>query len=110
MQFQSKARKSDQGAERRQWSFPYQVLHSFFAPDKSEVHTSMYATRSWFSSLAPFEQGDKGLPPTLLISIMEQPCSSINALVLTLSRLAESCLFKWLGYKPRHYQFYYCAK
>jgi len=29
---------------------------------------------------------------------MEQPFSSINALVQTLSRLAQSCIFKWLGY------------
>ncbi|WP_077287307.1 hypothetical protein [Cognaticolwellia aestuarii] len=29
---------------------------------------------------------------------MEQPFLSINALVLTLFRLAESCIFKWFGY------------
>ena len=54
--------------------------------------------------LAPFGQGDKGSSAALLISTMEQPLSSINALVLTLSRLAQSCTFKWLGYimtKPK---------
>jgi len=53
------------------------------------------------AGLAPFGQGDKGSSPALLISTMEQPFSSINALVLTLSRLAESCIFKWLGYMPK---------
>ncbi|MGB0947967.1 MAG: hypothetical protein ACPGUG_14195, partial [Pseudoalteromonas marina] len=42
--------------------------------------------------------GDKGSSPALLISTMEQPFPSINALVLTLFRLAESCIFKWFGY------------
>jgi len=50
------------------------------------IPLSSAATRSWFSSLAPFGQGDKGSSPALLISTMEQPFSSINALVLTLSR------------------------
>jgi len=59
----------------------------------------MYATRSWLSSLAPFGQGDKGSSPALLISTMEQPFPSINALALTLSRLAQSYIFKWPGYK-----------
>jgi len=59
------------------------------------------ATLNYFSSLTPFGQGDKESSPALLISTMEQPFSSINALVLTLSRLAESCTFKLLGYKEQ---------
>ncbi|WP_077286016.1 hypothetical protein [Cognaticolwellia aestuarii] len=58
----------------------------------------MYATLHWFSSLAPVGQVDKGSSPALLILTMEQPLLSINALVLTLFRLAESCIFKWFGY------------
>jgi len=58
----------------------------------------MYATLNFFSSLTPFGQCEKGSSPALLISTMEQPFSSSNALVLTLSRLAESCIFKLLGY------------
>ncbi len=58
----------------------------------------MYATLHWFSSLAPVGQVDKGSSPALLILTMEQPFLSINALVLTLFRLAESCIFKWFGY------------
>jgi hypothetical protein len=38
------------------------------------------ATLGWFSSLAPYGQGDKGSSTALLISTMEQPFSSINAL------------------------------
>jgi hypothetical protein len=63
------------------------------------IPLSSSATLGWFSSLTPYGQADKGSSPTLLISTMEQPFSSINVLVLTLSRLAESCIFKWLGYK-----------
>ncbi|WP_085298974.1 hypothetical protein [Cognaticolwellia mytili] len=62
---------------------------------------SSTATLNCFSSLAPVGQGDKGSPPALLISKMEQPFYSINALGLTLSRLAESSIFKWLGYSHR---------
>jgi hypothetical protein len=58
------------------------------------IPLSSAATLSWFSSLAPFGQGDKGSSPVLLIFTMEQPFFSINALVLTLSRLAELCIFK----------------
>ena len=58
----------------------------------------MYATLHCFSSLAPVGQGDKGSSPALLILTIEQPLSSINALVLTLFRLAQSCIFKWFGY------------
>ena len=39
----------------------------------------------------------------LLISTMEQLSSSINALVLTLFRLAQTCIFEPLGYKA-HWQ------
>ena len=62
------------------------------------IPLSSAATLNCFSSLAPLGQSDKGSSPALLISTMEQPFSSINALVLTLSRFAESCLFKLLGY------------
>jgi hypothetical protein len=62
------------------------------------IPLSSAATLNWFSSLAPFGQGDKGSSPALLISTMEQPFYSIKALKLTLSRLAESCNFKWFGY------------
>jgi len=51
-----------------------------------------------FSSLAPAGEGDKGPPLALLILTMEQAFSSINALVLTFFRLAQSCVFKWFGY------------
>jgi hypothetical protein len=64
------------------------------------IPLSSVATLDWFSSLSPFGQGDKGSSPALLISKMEQPFYSINALVLTLSRLAEFCMFKWFGYLP----------
>jgi hypothetical protein len=40
----------------------------------------MYAARSWFSSLVPIGQGDKGASVMLLISTMEQPFSAINGL------------------------------
>ena len=43
---------------------------------------------------APYGQADKGSSPALLISIMEQPFYSINALVLTLSRFAEKHILK----------------
>jgi len=62
------------------------------------IPLSSAATLNCFSSLTPFGQGDKGSSPALLISTMEQPFSSINALVLTLYRLAELCIFKLLGY------------
>jgi hypothetical protein len=62
------------------------------------IPLSSAATLNCFSSLAPFGQGDKGSSPALFIFTMEQPFYSINALVLTLFRLAESCIFKWLGY------------
>jgi hypothetical protein len=58
------------------------------------IPLSSAVTLHWFSSFAPFGQGDKGSSPALLISTMEQPFSSINALVLTLSRLAELCIFQ----------------
>jgi hypothetical protein len=47
------------------------------------IPLSSAETQSWFSSLAPFGQGDKGSSPALLILTMEQPFSSIKALVLT---------------------------
>ena len=63
------------------------------------ISLSSAVTLHCFSSLAPVGQGDKGSSPALLISTMEQPFSSINALVITLFRLAEFCIFKWFGYK-----------
>jgi hypothetical protein len=65
------------------------------------IPLSSAVTLNWFSSLAPAGQGDKGSSPTLLISTMEQPFYSINALMLTLYRLAESGIFKWFGYIPK---------
>jgi hypothetical protein len=62
------------------------------------IPLSSATTLNCFSSLAPFGQGDNGSSPALLVSTMEQPFYSTNALVLTLSRLAESCIFKWFGY------------
>jgi len=71
------------------------------------IPLSSTATLNWFSSLAPFGQGDKGSSLALLIFTMEQPFYSINALVLALSRLAESCIFKWLGYINNNQRKYY---
>ncbi len=62
------------------------------------IPLSSAVTLHWFPSLAPVGQGDKGSSPALLIFTMDQPFSSINALVLTLFRLAESCIFKRFGY------------
>ena len=62
------------------------------------IPLSSVAMLNWFSSLAPFGQAITGSSLALLIFPMEQPFYSINALVLTLSRLAESCISKWLGY------------
>jgi hypothetical protein len=64
------------------------------------IPLSSTATLRCFSSLAPAGQGEKESPPALLISTMEQQFSSINALMLILSRLAEFWIFKRLGYKP----------
>jgi hypothetical protein len=63
------------------------------------IPLSSAATLNWFSSLSPFGQADKGPSPALSIFTMEQPFYSIKALVLTLSRFAESCIIKWFGYE-----------
>jgi hypothetical protein len=47
---------------------------------------------------APCGQADKGSSPALWISTIEQLFSSIHALYLTLSRLAETCILRWSGY------------
>jgi hypothetical protein len=73
------------------------LLHSLI----SYVHVeslSSSATQDWFSSLAPYGPADKGSSPVLWISIIEQLFSSIHALYLTLSRLAETCILRWSGY------------
>jgi hypothetical protein len=44
------------------------------------IPLSSAATLGCFSSLAPYGQDDKGSSTALLISTMEQPFSSINAL------------------------------
>jgi len=62
------------------------------------IPLSSAETLHCFSSLAPAGQGDKGSSPALLIVTMEQPFLSINVLVLTLFRLAESCICKRFGY------------
>jgi len=58
---------------------------------------SSAVTQHYFSSLAPVGQGDKGPSPALLISTMEQPFSSINALVLTLFDLLNPVFSSGLG-------------
>ncbi|MFT7005585.1 MAG: uncharacterized membrane protein YsdA (DUF1294 family)/cold shock CspA family protein [Colwellia sp.] len=62
------------------------------------VPLSSSATQDWFSSLAPYGQADKGSSPALWISTIEQLFSSIHALYLTLSRLAETCILRGSGY------------
>ncbi|MBA6326795.1 hypothetical protein H4J46_02360 [Colwellia sp. MB02u-6] len=44
------------------------------------IPLSSAATQGCFSSLVPYGQDDKGSSTALLISTMEQPFSSINAL------------------------------
>jgi hypothetical protein len=61
------------------------------------IPLSSAATLDCFSSLAPFGQDDKGSSSALLIFTMGQPFYSINALMLTLSLLAEPCISSGLG-------------
>jgi hypothetical protein len=58
------------------------------------IPLSSIATLNWFFSLAPYGQADKGSSPALLILTIDKLFSSINALVLTLSRLAERRILK----------------
>jgi hypothetical protein len=58
---------------------------------------SSAATQSWFSCLAHFGQGEKGLSPALLILTMEQPFFSINALQLPLFDLLNPASSSYLG-------------
>jgi hypothetical protein len=58
---------------------------------------SSAVTLNCFSSLAPFGQGDKESSPALLISTMEQPFYSINALQLTLLDLLNPASSSGLG-------------
>jgi hypothetical protein len=58
------------------------------------IPLSSIATPNWFFSLAPQGQAEKGSSPALLISTIGQLFSSINALMLTLSRFAEKRILK----------------
>jgi len=63
------------------------------------IPLSSSAMLNWFISLAPYGQADKGSSLALLISTMEQPFYSINALALTFSRFAKRRILSSTGMK-----------